>query len=295
MRFLMNASCVFLFAFASVGVLKLNADTLNGAGGGWQNNWSSANLVDGTSPTPGTPYWNNTSGDGAKMNVGWCMAGGGNCSLSGGAPGVIPYYGTSSGASVPDMYFSSAGNAAGSSLQVSLTSQHGGNGNGYDIFGYYLTNSSGTTISSRTQMFNFQNNSPAATFNLPTLSSGQNYGFYIENIQGGGTANESDYFYYMDSGNNSSTGMPADSLQHFAVFDQSPTSFYIGAVDADSCMGTFTTKNSPCNNATSFDYQDVVIQLTVATPEPGTAPLFGASMVLLAALFLRRKRRLGAN
>ena len=52
----------------------------------------------------GSPFWDNPSADGANMNVGFCIYGGGNCG-SGLAPGAT-YLATNGGDSVNDVYFS---------------------------------------------------------------------------------------------------------------------------------------------------------------------------------------------
>ncbi len=72
----------------------------------------------GASGLSGTPFWNNSSLDGAGgLNVGWCIYGGGACN---GGTGLAPndqYIATAAGKSVNDIFFSVDGNV---SEQVTL-------------------------------------------------------------------------------------------------------------------------------------------------------------------------------
>ena len=98
---------------------NLKADILVGPGGAFQP-WTSAVLGPASAPTytsstnPG-PYWNNASGDGPTANIGWCLAGGGNCVIAS-PPGAIAYYDGSSGAALQKMAFVSTGMPATVSL-----------------------------------------------------------------------------------------------------------------------------------------------------------------------------------
>lgn len=261
-----------------------NADTLNGSGGSWQSasSWTQAQLYGGTSPTPGTPYWNNNSGDGPKGNIGWCLTGGSTtCTMSGGPNTTLPYFGTSSGASVANMYFTSTG------LPVSLTVDgiHTNEiiADAYDVFGYYEVPASGTPNLIPLLSTNPSGASPATVGSTVTFDPTGNYGYYIENIKGAGTAFESDYFFYMNDGWDQELSLGPDSLQHFAVF-QDGSNYIIGDVDGVGC-----TNNVACVAPTDFDYQDIVITAT-NTPEPTTLGLMGGSLLLLGGL-LRRKLR----
>ncbi len=74
---------------------------------------------------------------------------------------------------------------------------------------------------------------------MPSMPAGQNYGFFIENVQGFGTAFQTEYIYYMNSAVNLGTGaMPVDNTQHFAIFS-SGSNYYLGATDADACQGSY--------------------------------------------------------
>jgi hypothetical protein len=169
------------------------------------------------------------------------------------------------------MYFTSnAGGGTSSTLLISITDQKGG-GNGIDNLYYYLTNSSGSIISSPVFLFSSAS-SPKTTATL-TIPAGDGYGFELTN---GAPGTLTPNTYLMNS-TVTGTGLNTDpSFQHFAVFQQSVNSFYIGAEDG---VGAASDK----------DYNDVVFQL-VSVPEPGSVVLIGGSLVLLGA-FLRHRAR----
>jgi hypothetical protein len=277
-------------ALAIVGA-PATADTLSGA---VLINWNPNYLYGGPSYVPGLYYWNNDSGDGTDANVGWCLVGSGQCAMKN-APGRISFYATPSLTAPTDMYFTSAGHAMQLTLDLSLTAEKGGGG--MDFFGYYLTDSTGAQIGNPTIVFN-SNQASGATALLPSLSPGQNYGFFIENIQGYGTSSQqTDYSFYMNSSANSSTGfMPAGNLQHFAIFQYGAT-YYLGTVDAAACSGSFTVDNSPCISSSQFDYNDMVVQLSSvvgqaevghADPVPEPAGLLPLGIIVVALAVRRR-------
>jgi hypothetical protein len=203
------------------------------------------------------------------------------------APGRVPFYASSNLTAPTDMYFSSAGQPMQATLDLALTSQKNG-GSGADFFGYYLTDATGAQISTPAILLN-SSDALGSTVLLPSLSAGQNYAFFIENIQGYGTSTpQTTYSFYMNSSANSSTGsMPADSLQHFSIF-QAGNAFYLGAVDGDACAGIFTINNSPCIPSSQFDYNDMVVQVSPAAPEPVSAMLSGLGMLVLGLAVRRR-------
>ncbi|MBV9404817.1 MAG: PEP-CTERM sorting domain-containing protein [Acidobacteriaceae bacterium] len=263
-----------------------DADTITAAGlsATWQS-WSSANLYSNPGQTPGTPYWNNSSGDGPKANIGWCLAGGGTCTLAAGVPGNLPYLGGSGGSSAPDLYFTASGNAL-VTLQVSSTDAK--TSTNVSVFGYYLADSTGAPTGSVVQLFS--STDPAGKTATISFTPGQNYGFYTENIQGAGTPYATDYFFYMDSAYNSANGsMPADALQHFAIFQSGP-SYFLGTVSADACQNGFLPQTSPCVLSSAFDYNDIVVQLG-SVPEPASLGLLGGSLVLVGLFTRYRSRR----
>ncbi len=251
-----------------------NADTLNGSGS-WQS-WSSATLGTAANPTYGGPFWNNLSGDGATNNIGWCFVGGGACSMPN-APGALPYFGNGS-AAVSNMSFNSGGSGVTLSLAGVFTTQTTPS-LGLDSFGYYTLNSSGV-VTSPTILFNA--GSSLATTASVTLAPNTNYGFYIENIQGQGTANETDYWFFMNSSQNTTNrGISLTPFQHVAIFDNGASGYYLGLEDSISGIG-------------DADYNDLVVQMNVSAngsvPEPASAEL--AVIGLLGCAFFLFRRRL---
>ncbi len=291
---LKSTGLVVIALALSAGTATLaNGDTLYGSGS-WQSGWSSSSLVvDGNSPGAGTPYWNNNSGDGPKANVGWCLAGGGSCTMPAGAPGTLPYFGNGSG-SASLIYFMSNGSPMDVSLQTIMTTQKS-LASGYDVFGYYVANQSGNAPAgvALTPIFDSRTSAVGTVSSLSGLVAGQNYGFYIENIQGGGTQFATDYFYYMDSTASTANGsMPADSLQHFAAFSGANGSYFLGDVDGDACQGSFQPNSSPCVPSSQFDYNNMMVELTPGagnTPEPAPFALIGGGLLVVGAIVRRRK------
>jgi hypothetical protein len=277
-------SVILLAAFSFTAA---NADTLNG-GGTWQSaaSWTQSQLViDSKTPggTLGTPYWNNYSGDGSKGNVGWCLTGGSSVCTMSGAPGTaLPYFGNGT-AAVANMYFTSSGSPI--SLTVDGIHTNETIAEAYDVFGYYVVPTSGSPTLHALFTTN-PGSSPAsvgstASFIVP---SGSNYGYYIENIKGGGTPLESDYIFYMNDAFDQELSLGPDGLQHFAVF-QNGASYIIGDIDGVGC-----TNNVACVAPVDFDYQDILVT-AVNTPEPTTIGLMGTSLLLLGGFVGRKLRK----
>lgn len=282
MRFESSRLLIALSACLLAGAIA-QADSVTGDGS-WQT-WSTANLFQGSSPTPGTPYWNNGSGDGSRYNIGWCLAGGGNCKIAN-PPGNLPYFGPSVGGSPASMEFHNKGYAITATLEAAIT-----NSGPLDTFGWYAINADGS-IGSLAPLFSA---SKSAGTMPKTFVPSNAYGFYIEQDQGvPGDPFSSQYFFFMDSALNAVTGFPnpSDDLQHFGVFNStagSTSTYYIGAVDTRACG---TGGSGTCNPVATFDYNDFVVKLdTVNTPEPGSLGLFACSLVFLAP-YLRWRRGL---
>lgn len=252
------------------------ADSVIGAGN-WQP-WSAANLVQGVSPTPGLPYWNNFSGDGSRYNIGWCLAGGGNCNIPN-PPGNASYFGTNGGAAPSDISFVNHGYPVIATLDAAIT-----NSGLLDTFGWYSINADGS-IGSLHRLFS-QSSAPGIT--TLSFTPSHLYGLYVEQDQGApGTPFSSQYFFFTNSSDNRVTGYhnPGDSLQHFAVFDPptgtSDAPYYIGAVDTRACTAG---SSGTCDPPFRFDYNDFVVKLdTLNTPEPGSLGLVVSSLILFAA------------
>jgi hypothetical protein len=281
---ILNSLSLISACFLAIFVFTAKADTLSGAGGSWQS-WNQSQLViNGTTPggTLGTPYWNNYSGDGPKGNIGWCLTGGGTtCMMSASPASTLPYFGTNTGGSVSNMYFTSNGTPLGLSLTLLGINTNETNSDFYDVFGYYLL-SSPTTLHPLFSSLGLSKGpvyGDNARLNLP---SGTQYGFYIENIKGAPTNSPSNYIFYMDSALDQDLSLGPDGLQHFAIF-QNGSSYVIGDVDGVGCD---PTKNLACVNPIDFDFNDLIVTET-AIPEPSTFGLIGLSALLLAGLLRR--------
>ncbi|MBV8896978.1 MAG: PEP-CTERM sorting domain-containing protein [Acidobacteriaceae bacterium] len=197
------------------------------------------------------------------------------------SPGTtIPYFGTSSGGSVANMYFTSSGSPV--SLTVDGIHTNEIIADAYDVFGYYEVPTSG--LPTLHPLFTTNpNTSPISIGSTTTFNPTGNYGYYIENIKGGGTALESDYIFYMNDAWDQQLSLGPDGLQHFAVF-QNGSNYIIGDVDGVGC-----TTNVACVHPGDFDFQDILVT-AVNTPEPATFGLMGGSLLLFGG-FVRRKLR----
>ncbi|HEY7307207.1 MAG TPA: hypothetical protein VH601_23995 [Bryobacteraceae bacterium] len=267
------------------------ADTVTGAGD-WQQ-WSAANLVQGVNATPGSPYWNNNSGDGNRFNVGWCLAGGGSCDIPS-PPGNAAYYGTNTGGAPANILFVSDHHAVTATLEAAFTDS-----GPLDTFGWYSVNADGS-IGSLNPLFSASGSPGTSQKTFTPLSD--RYGFYIEQDQGApGDLFSAKYFFFMNSADNRVDGFrnPGDSLQHFAVFDPKAgtpsdgTRYYIGAVDTRACI---LGDRGTCNPFDEFDYNDFVVRLdtvnspgrSIDSPEPASFGLLVCSLILLPVLLPRR-------
>src|SRR6185312_3045566 len=285
MRLTLSKLLIALSACLLAGAIA-QADSVTGDGS-WQT-WSASNLFQGSSPTPGIPYWNNGSGDGSRYNVGWCLTGGGNCVISS-PPGNLPYLGHNDGGAPANIEFNGTGYAVTATLEATIT-----NSGPLDTFGWYRINADGS-IGSLTPLFSASQD--AGTAPKTFMPGSHTYGFYIEQDQGlRGDPFSSQYFFFMNSAANSVAGFPnpSDNLQHFAVFNSASgpgNAFYIGAVDTRACGAGVT---GTCDLPDRFDYNDFVVKLdTVNTPEPGSLGLLLGGLVLLAAFCRRSKRSVG--
>lgn len=256
---------LFIVAFGVVA----NADTLNGTGS-WQT-WNPSILGTTASPTYGGPYWNNKSGDGPTNNIGWCLVGGGGCTISN-PPGAQPFYGNGN-AAVSTMWFSTGGSAVSLVLRGIFTSQTAASG-GIDYFGYYQATSSGAPMpGTAVQLFSAGDPVPSTT--SITLNPNTDYGFYIENVQGQGSPFETDYWFYMDdTADMNNRGNAVTNFQHFSIFDDNG-SYYLAMEDG------YINPDK--------DYNDLIVQMTATSiPEPAGVGLAGMGL-LAAGLLLRLK------
>jgi hypothetical protein len=257
----LRSSFVMSIALLITAGVAAHADTLNGDNGSWQH-WNAATLGTAAGPTYGGPFWNNKSGQGAAANIGWCLVGGGNCSIAN-PPGALPFFATGNLAAVPTMSFSSDGSAVDVSLAGVFTTQTTP-AIGIDYFGYYLLDSSGKVTFPPKQLLSASDAlNTAASF---SVAPNTKYGFYLENVQGQGTSVETDYWFFMDSTQDTTNrNISLTPFQHVAVFQSGAADYYLGIED---CI-------SSANNSCDQDYNDMIIKVSVASvPEPASA-IFG--------------------
>lgn len=317
MRFNLGGKMLLALSVTATAAMMAQADTVNG--GSWTT-WNSSQLYGAsTSANYQAYYWNNFSADGNsnaaqnQANIGWTLTTGGtynngNLTPLSSPPGALPFLGTGTAVgSLPatDGNGGPLGNQQAANTDapsnISLTSSSGimeakledsitgikGGSPGILYFGYYTMNG-GTPM--LTQLFS---SSMAVGTTAPVVvTSGSTYGFYIQDVQGQGTAAQTTFTFYMNSAMNSNTGTEGVSNdQHLAVFDGGTDNYWIGAFGQPECSAGsgVTPENSPCAQGWAFDYNDFVVNL-VPAPEPASVGLglMGGGLILFSMLLRRR-------
>jgi hypothetical protein len=211
------------------------ADSVVGTGT-FQNGW--------TASTNGSTYFSNTSWDGANMNIGFCLAGGGNCNFAGSPGSALPVYAGSGFASPGAFYMTPDGDGSYSALMLEVAGLSNTN-----EFGWYLIGTDPTNSANRNALFVGPQGAGAVT----TFNPSGAYGFYI--LAGGSTLYTSSLF-----------GGATD--QNFAIFQQGNGTYWLGIEDLPLANG-------------DRDYNDMIVKVS-PVPESGSLLMLGLGGLVLA-------------
>lgn len=189
------------------------ADTVGGSGS-FQSGWTASNN--------GSTYFNNASWDGTNMNIGFCIAGGGNCNFTGQPGTPLPVFAGPSLTAPGSFYLTPTG---GSTSALTLEVAGWANSN---QFGWFLIGTDPSNPANRHPLFLGPDSAGATS----SFNPSGNYGFYV--LAGGTTLYTSTLYGGTD--------------QHFAVFQQGG-SLWIGVEDLGLRTG-------------DKDYNDMLIKIT---------------------------------
>ena len=225
--------------------------------------WTAADL-----DQDGKPYWDNVSIDGDKQNVGYFLIDAPTAPLTL-APGALPYWGNAYNSAADtggtaDLNFSFLRSALSSTASLKL--ENAGNEN-IDQFGWYDI----TRPLVLHPLFLGPDKAPA----IQTFTPSALYGFYLSGSEG--------TFYTQ-----SSLNPRGDTKhQHFVVFQESAVpgveTYWLGIED-------LTVHGLKGNKGRAGDYNDMLIRICTAVPEPSTAALALVGLLLLLGPLHRHRK-----
>jgi hypothetical protein len=269
--------CLLTAIVVSTVVAASHAQTLIGSpGAGWQT-WNLAqdvnsNFIDLNSN--GAPYWDvpfltfNAGGYGgqpAAKSVGWCITSNGDCQGPGSAlfaPGPLPFWAMpynsatdTGGALDPKMYFRTS--RFGQSYTATLYLNSATNTREINEFGWFETNSTGTSNGTKHIIFNGSGYPPGTQTPDPvgrvvTFTPTQYFGFYYSDVSDPEPDNgpvhgcwASTIFAFNDedcTAAGDTTNGPGQGDHVFAIFQQSSSVYWVAGQDPSMC-----SQDGDCN------------------------------------------------
>jgi hypothetical protein len=225
----------------------------------------------------GIPFWDNPSGDGSQMGIGYFMTGTGGFAGHADSPGQpIAYFGLSVvglGGAPHDYWFhASTTNGFDGALLVEFAGFSGVN-----AFGWYQQGNR----NARTVLFSGADGAGAAVPFNPT----PDFGFFLQSGEGN--------LYFTESSlNGTPAGVDANLAgQHFAAFGDGQSVYWIGVEDHRWPSETSVVEMDELNENRTGDFNDMVIRFSEATetPEPTTYALLSAGLLAIAWANFRRR------
>ena len=218
----------------------------------------------------------------------------GHAGLAG--PGVaLPYWTNGGGTFDPNFFFKSNGGPVTVTFQWGDSAYVPGSGNpNSDTFGWFTTNSTGTSLTLHPPLFtaNQSGFKPGNTYTFTPCpapcATPQYYGFYLQNPTGiyptlsslGTDISDSDAPgntikpQPIDCGGGSCSPVP---FQHAALFQQSPTTYWMGMEDWDNHAAGTNCLNNGTTGCSDHDYQDVIVKFVIPSSDTVVSRAGGGS------------------